>query len=269
MILIESFSNNLQIFTISDMKGIETTAIFVVASYISQIIQMPQKSIAAIATPIVSMAWHNEDYTKIQSIYRKSSVNMNVIGCFLFLIICINIQNIFSLIGKGYGSGINIAIFMGVAYLIDVSFGINNEIISTSKYWKLNFFTHLLLLSMMIPINYFFIKRFGAIGSAYALIISLSVYNTIRMLFLFIKFKMNPFTIKLFFLTTYVLGILYLFDHFINSNITPANRIQIIAFIAAKTFTGVILFAIPVLYFRVSDEVNDIWDKIRLRITSF
>ena len=267
MVLIESLSGSLQVFTISDMKGIETTAIFVVASYISQIIQMPQKSIAAIATPIVSTAWHNEDYVKIQSIYRKSSINMNVAGSFLFLIICINIQNIFTLIGKGYDSGINIAIFMGVAYLIDVSFGINNEIISTSKYWKLNFFTHLLLLTTMIPINYFFIKRFGVIGSAYALIISLSIYNTIRMLFLYIKFKMNPFTIQMVFLTIYVLGILFIFNHFFNNIILP-NRIQIIAFVAFKTIIGVLLFFIPVLYFRVSNEVNDIWDKLRFRIAN-
>lgn len=268
MVIIDSLSGSIQVFTISDMKGIDTTAIFVVAAYISQIIQIPQRSIAAIATPIVSTAWHNEDYKKIQSIYRKSSVNMNVIGCFLFLIICINIQNIFTLIGKGYNSGMDIAIFMGVAYLIDVSFGINNEIISTSKYWKLNFLTHFLLLSIMIPINYFFIKKFGAIGSAYALIISLSIYNVIRMLFLYIKFKMNPFTLKMLFLTVYVLTVLFFSNHFLN-DVVLSNRIQIVAFVVLKTCIGILLFFIPVIYFNVSEEVNDIWEKFKLRIANF
>ncbi len=265
IVIIDSLSGSLQVFTISDMKGIETTAIFVVASYISQIIQIPQRSIAAIATPIVSTAWLNEDYTKIQSIYRKSSVNMNIAGSFLFLIICINIQNIFTLIGKGYDSGINIAIFMGIAYLIDVSFGINNEIISTSKYWKLNFITHFLLLSIMIPINFYFIKQFGAIGSAYALIISLSIYNISRMLFLFIKFKMNPFTIQLFILTIYVLIIIFIFNNFFN-NIIFLNRFQILVFVVLKTGIGILLFFIPVIYFKVSNEVNDIWNKLKLKV---
>lgn len=268
MVLIESLVAGLQVFTISDMKGIETTAIFVVAAYISQIIQMPQRSIAAIATPIVSTAWLNKDYVKIQSIYRKSSVNMNVIGCFLFLLICINIQHIFSLIGKGYDSGINIAIFMGIAYLIDVSFGINNEIISTSKYWKFNFFTHLLLLIIMLPLNYYFIKMFGVVGSAYALIVSFSIYNITRMLFLYFKFRMNPFTISLFFLTIYVMIILVLFSYF-TKNMVPSDRIEIIGFVAIKSIIGSILFIVPVLYFKISDEVNDIWKNIRNRIATF
>lgn len=82
MILIESLAASLQVFTISDMKGIETTAIFVVAAYISQIIQMPQKALQRLQRLWFLLHWLNEDYTKIQSIYRKSSINMNVAGSF-------------------------------------------------------------------------------------------------------------------------------------------------------------------------------------------
>ncbi len=269
MMIIDALSNSLQVFTISDMKGIDTTAIFVVASYISQIIQIPQKSIAAIAIPIVSTAWHNKDYTKIQSIYRKSSINMNIIGSFLFLVICLNIQHIFTLIGKGYDSGINIAIFMGVAYLIDVSFGINNEIISTSKYWKLNFLTHLMLLSIMIPMNYFFILRYGAIGSAYALIISLSVYNLIRMLFLFFKFRMMPFslnTIIVFAYSFFLFFILkYLFSFFI-MHYFKSNTINIFFEVSLKSAVVVILYVIPVYYFKISEEFNSVFNSILNKI---
>jgi O-antigen/teichoic acid export membrane protein len=259
VLIIDTLSSNLQVFTISDMKGIDITAIFVIASYISQVIQIPQRSISAIAIPVISTAWNENDIDKIRSIYKKSSVNMNIIGLALFLIISLNINTLFHVIGKNYESGINIALFMAIANLIDLSFGINNEIIGTSKFWKFNFITHVCLIAIQIPTNYFFIKHFGAIGAAYSLILSLTVYNTWRMVFLYVKYDMLPFSINSLYVIMYSLILFFLLNYiFGRFNILLFNSFQLnsLFLMAIRTFIVVILFVTPIYKYKVSEEFN-------------
>ena len=51
-------------------------------------------------------------------------------------------------------------------------------------------------MAMTIPMNYFLTKEFYSIGTAASNLITFSIYNTIRYLFLLKKFKMQPFDLK-------------------------------------------------------------------------
>jgi O-antigen/teichoic acid export membrane protein len=76
-----------------------------------------------------------------------------------------------------------------------------------------------------MPLNYFLIKKYGIIGSAYAQLISFIIYNAIRFEFIRRAFKMQPFNSKTvysillavfafviaYFIGTYVQGLLGIF----------------------------------------------------------
>jgi hypothetical protein len=54
----------------------------------------------------------------------------------------------------------------------------------------------MILLALMLPLSYLATKDYGIVGTAAATLISITVYNLIRILFLWKKFGLFPFTIK-------------------------------------------------------------------------
>jgi O-antigen/teichoic acid export membrane protein len=267
VIVVETLAWSIQAVTISLVHGISSTAIFTVASYVAQIIQIPQRSIALIALPVFSKSWAVRDFETINMVYKKSSLNLTIIGVFLFLVININLESIFYIVGQNYSGGIKVCMLMALAYIIDLSFGLNNEIITTSKYWRFNSITHIFFLLLLIPTNYFFIRHFGIIGAAYSLILSLSLYNTWRMLFLYKKHQLFPFSKTNFIIILYGIGLLllirYVFSVFVDTN---SNLFSHFVSIALKTVVAVLFYLVPVYYLKISEDLNSMVDKMLKRI---
>jgi len=80
--------------------------------------------------------------------------------------------------------------------IIEMGTGVNAQIISTSTYWRFELWTGLLLTALIIPLSYILTVKYAIMGPAIANIISFTIYNTIRYVFLWKKFNMQPFSSK-------------------------------------------------------------------------
>ncbi|MFN9710604.1 MAG: lipopolysaccharide biosynthesis protein, partial [Bacteroidota bacterium] len=192
-------------------RGIHDAGVYNLATYIANLIQVPQRSIIAATIPILSLAWKAKKTSEIQRIYERSSINLLLVGLFIFIGIWLNIRDAFQLLGiqSAYQAGIEVVFLLGISKLIDAGTGINAQIIGTSSQWRFEFMTGVILIVLFLPLNYFMIKEFGLIGSAYANLISFSIYNLIRFLFLWKKFNLQPFNQKT--LLSIILGIVVFF----------------------------------------------------------
>jgi O-antigen/teichoic acid export membrane protein len=85
---------------------------------------------------------------------------------------------------------------LGIAKLIDLATGVNSQIIGTSNYWKFDFYTNLFYIIVSIPLNIYLIKNYDLEGLAYSNLIALTLYNTVRFVFIYKKFNLQPYTIK-------------------------------------------------------------------------
>jgi O-antigen/teichoic acid export membrane protein len=179
-------------------KGIHDAGVYNLATYIANLIQVPQRSIIAATIPVLSLAWKEKNKTEIQRIYSRSSINLLLVGLFIFVTVWLNIKEAFHLlhIQSDYLVGIEVVFILGISKLIDAGTGVNAQIITTSIKWRFEFITGIILILIFLPLNYWFIKEMGIIGSAYANLISFSVYNLIRFLFLWIKFNLQPYNQK-------------------------------------------------------------------------
>ena len=63
-------------------------------------IAIPRNVIAAISTPLLAQAWKRNDISQIEEIYKKSSLNLLIVGCFLFLLIWCNLDFIYQIIPR-------------------------------------------------------------------------------------------------------------------------------------------------------------------------
>ncbi len=191
-------SGSIDSLLISGIRGLSDGAIFTITSYFSTLIQAPQRGISGIVMPVLAKAWKDKDVKQIESIYQKTAINQMASALFLFLLIWINIDSVFKLMPNGhiYETGKYVVLFMCLTKIIDMSTGANSEILSTSNFWKFNFLTHVILVAISIPINYLFIKQFGIIGAAYSNLLAFSLYNFVRFIFLWYKFRLQPFSYK-------------------------------------------------------------------------
>jgi O-antigen/teichoic acid export membrane protein len=181
---------------IASLKGLALTGVFALASYIANLVQVPQRSITSIAIPSLSQAWKDKNMHEIDRIYKRTSINLLLIALFIFGGIWLNIEEAFKVmnIQDEYASGIQVIFLLGISRIVDAGTGVNGQIIGTSTQWRFEFLTGVILLALMIPLNYFLIKEIGIVGSGYANLISFTVYNSIRYVFLWKKYNLQPFS---------------------------------------------------------------------------
>lgn len=190
-------------FMIVGLKGLSDASIFAIATYVSAILEIPQRSLTAISIPILAKSWKDKDFNNIKHIYHKSVSNLLAIGLLLFGLIWLNIQNLVAFLnwvshkqGGGYDALVNLAFIMGLAKLIDLATGVNAQIIGTSNYWKFDFLTNVLFVVISIPLNYYLIKHYDLTGLAFSNLIAYTLYNSVRFGFLYKKFNLQPYTWK-------------------------------------------------------------------------
>jgi O-antigen/teichoic acid export membrane protein len=188
-------------FQIVVLRGLDDAAIFAIATYVSAILEIPQRSLNSISIPVLATSWKNKDFANIKHIYHKSVSNLLAIGLLLFGLIWLNIDNLVNFLNwvsnkdvGGYDAISKLIFILGLAKLIDLATGVNSQIIGTSNYWKFDFFTNLFYIILSLPLNYYLIKYYGLEGLAFSNLVALTLYNSIRFGFLYSKFKLQPYT---------------------------------------------------------------------------
>lgn len=179
-------------------NGMAAAAVYYLAQNVSGLMQAPQRAIISSSIGPLSQAWREKDYAKINRIYHRSSINQLIFACAVFSLIWLNFDDgIYTFhLKPAYAYAKWIFFFIGMAKIIDMGTGLNGQIIGTSTFWKFDFLTGLILMAMTIPMNYLLTKEFYSIGTAMSNLITFTIYNTIRYLFLLKKFKMQPFDLK-------------------------------------------------------------------------
>lgn len=192
---ISSLAATIDSFIIAKFQGLAVVAVFGVAQYAANLIQVPQRSIQSVSAGVLSRAWKDKNMPEINRIYQRSCINLLLISLFLFGNIWLNIQPALAAfnIQKTYESGLAVVFILGMVRIIDAGTGLNNIVIGTSTYWRFDFLSGVVLLAFRLPLTYFLIKNYGIIGSAFAELTAFALYNFIRFEFLRRKFGMQPF----------------------------------------------------------------------------
>ena len=190
----------IDIVMITSFLGLDNTAIYAIAFYISVVIEMPKRAITQVSLPLLSRAFQKIDLKEVKVLYEKVSLNQFIIGALLFIGIWANIDNIYHFIPNQeiYETGKSVVIIVGLGKVIDMVAGNNGEIIIMSKYYRFNIIVIGFLAIITVVTNYFLIPVFGMIGAALASTLSLLLFNLIKYIFLKIKFKIQPFSLNTF-----------------------------------------------------------------------
>lgn len=183
---------------VATLISLNDTGIYGILLFMSNVIDIPVRSINQIAGPVISTSIENEDHANVARIYQKSSINSLVIGLFIFILIWGLLPNIFQVMpdGESMQAFKHVFLFLGLAKLIDMTFSTNTHILIYSKYYRYNLFFVLFLALFNLILNYFLIREMGMVGAALSSAISLATYNVLKLFFIKYTLHYWPFTLQ-------------------------------------------------------------------------
>jgi O-antigen/teichoic acid export membrane protein len=181
--------------------GMAKAGIFGLAQVLTSIIQAPQRGIVAASIPHISRAWKDKNTVMLKKIYQRSSINLLIFAMCIFFLISLNYKEaILTLnLNEKFLLGFNAFLFLGLTKIVDMGTGLNAQIIGTSNYWRFELTSGVILLVLILPLTLILTRQYDILGPAIASLISTSIYNIIRILFLWKKFRLFPFTIHSFY----------------------------------------------------------------------
>jgi len=241
---------------VSAMLGFSANAVYTTAFYMATVIEIPKRALSQIAMPLISRAFERNDIKEVASLYRKTSINQLIIGSLLLIGVWINLDSMFALMPKGevFSVGKWVVIIIGAGKLVDMLFGPSSEIIVLSKYFKFNIVLILILAVLIVVSNNLLIPRYGIEGAAWGAAFALITFNAIKYLFIYSKYKIQPFdsnTLKVLLIAFLVLAANYF-----------SSRLDFVVLdiLFRSTFTT-LLFGALVLLTKVSPEANELFRK--------
>ena len=233
---------------------IENNALYSVAIFIATVIAVPSRAMLQIIYPITAKLMNENKQEELNDLYKKSAINLQVFGGLIMLGIFLNITELYKLIPGDYSGGIIVVFIIGLTKFYDVILGNNNAIILNTKYYKSVLFFGLLLVFMMVVLNMILIPPYGIVGSAWATLISVMVYNTIKLLFVVKKMNLYPFTVNTW-KSFGIIGLVFVGFYFWDFPFFPIVNIIL------KSVLITIVYIYLNYRFLISKEINNMIEK--------
>ncbi|GGG44011.1 polysaccharide biosynthesis protein [Croceivirga lutea] len=238
-------------FMINQYVAIENVAFYGVAVYIATVIIVPSRAMHQITYPLTAKLLNEKNLRGLKELYQKSSLTLFIASGIVFLLIVLNLKDLYTLLPKEYSKGFYIVFFIGLAKVFDSVLGNINSILYNSKYYKITLMLGVLLAITTIVLNIWLIPKMGIEGAAIASFISICIFNLVKLFFVKFKFGFHPFTKASFkILSTLVfLGLLFSYLQF------PFHAI---VNILIKSILVTAMYLGLLFRFNISEEVNQL-----------
>lgn len=188
-------------FMIGEFLNFEENGVYSIILSILSFIMIPQMGLFNISAPIINKTIAEGDFEELDRFHKKTSLSLFFLGSLLFACILVGFPYLCDYIknGEQLRQAEPVVWILGFAMLFDLATGFNGHIISLSKHYRFNIVVMLFLAITTISLNWIFLTKthLGIIGIAMATAISLTLFNVIKILFNYVKFKVSPLSIEM------------------------------------------------------------------------
>jgi O-antigen/teichoic acid export membrane protein len=241
-------------FMINQFIEIEKVAYYTVAVFIATVISVPSRAMHQITYPMTAALLNQKDKEGLGVLYHKSSLTLFIISGLIFILVLLNLGDLYLLLPENYRGGFNIVLLIGLAKLFDAMLGNNNAILYNSDHYRAILFLGVFLAICTILFNWYLIPRIGIEGAALATFIAVFIYNFLKLLYVKHKLDLQPFTketFKVIFLIVIVCALFYALQFPFH----PLVNIALKSLLIIAMYVGV-------LYrFKISEDVFGVLSK--------
>jgi O-antigen/teichoic acid export membrane protein len=239
-------------------KAIEENAVYSVAIFFATVIAVPFRAMNQIVAPITAKLMVEKKWEELNDLYKKTSINLQIAGGFIMLIIFVNVNEMYRIVPDDYSAGLWVVFMIGLSKYYDVLLGNNNSIIVNTHYYRTVLLFGVVTVVLMIVLNALFIPPYGINGSAFATLLTIMIYNTIKFFFVVKKMKLFPFTPKTL-VSLAIVSVGFVLFYFWDFPFHPVLNIALKSILVTFYFVG--------FHYKmnVSTEVNQVIQKVAAR----
>ena len=230
-------------------EEIALAAYYTVAVFIGSAIEAPGRAMLQILQPLTSRAINDNNFEEVHKLYKQSSINLLLVGGLLFLLVNLNINELFKLLPFKYSGGSWVVLMISGAKLFKMFLGINGEIILNSKYYKVLLPLGLGMAFSVAYMNDWLIDLYSTNGAAISTLVVILFFNGIKLWYVKYKFDMIPYTGK----TAQLLFLIILFFfsfYFWNFGFHPIINILL------KSLLVFLLYMVLAIKLKLSSDIN-------------
>ncbi|WP_111709253.1 lipopolysaccharide biosynthesis protein [Lutibacter citreus] len=242
-------------FMIPQIKQIAEVAYYSVGIYIASVIAIPTRAMQQITSPITAKEMNANNIVEVENLYKQTSINLLVVGGLFFLLININISDLYEIIDKPqFTKGIWIVLIISIAKLIELAQGTANAILVNSKYYKIFFYLSLAMAISVIFLNHWLINLYGINGAALATLIVVFLYSLVKLAYIKFKLNIQPFgrnTLKI----LLIILLVYIGFNFWVFNFNPILNIIL------KGLLICLIYVFLIKKFQISEDINSLFSK--------
>ncbi|WP_421802833.1 lipopolysaccharide biosynthesis protein [Flagellimonas sp.] len=234
--------------------SIENVAYYGVSVYIATVIIVPSRAMHQITYPLTAELLNTNNAVGLDKLYKKTSLTLFIASGILFVLIILNLNDLYLMLPENYRNGFAIVFLIGLAKVMDSLLGNINSILYNSKYYRTVLVFGVCLAALTILLNYILIPKMGLEGAALASFVSIFIFNLVKLIFVKLKFGILPFTSATFkvFSTLVLLAVLFDLLQF---------QFHPIINIALKSLLIVVMY-VGILYrFNISEDVTGFLSK--------
>ena len=180
--------------------SMEENGSFSIAVSLVSAIAIPATGLFALYSPIISNYFSSNDLTELNLKYKEISIFLFFIGVLLYGCLFLGIENLFLLLptGKTLMQSVPLILILGITILINMGTGFNSEIITYSNKFRFNLVAILILVLLNVFLNILFLYylKQGIESVAIASLISMTVFNLVKLVYIYKKFNLWPFDYK-------------------------------------------------------------------------
>ena len=176
--------------------GLESVAVYILAVFLMSLLQIPYRAMLQATFPILAQAFAANDIEKVGDIFKRSSLNIFIASMAMWLLIVCNLHNAVAILPAGYEAVTMVVLILSAGRMIDLATGMNDQVLSMSKHYKINFYISILLVVLIIGLNWILIPRYDIYGAAWGTSAALIIFNILKYVIVKRKLGIQPFTKK-------------------------------------------------------------------------
>ncbi|MBS1585257.1 MAG: polysaccharide biosynthesis C-terminal domain-containing protein [Bacteroidetes bacterium] len=179
-----------------DKSGMGALAVYSAAIYIATLMLLPYRAMISASYPVLNKAYIRNDEATLKDLFHRSGINILIVAIIMSILIGCNLGAAVTILPPAYNAIGGLVPVLMIGRVIDMATGLNSEVISISRHYKFNFYIAIVLVLIAISLNRLLIPQYGYYGAAWSATLSLVIFNIGKMIYLYRKMRLSPFTGK-------------------------------------------------------------------------
>lgn len=196
--LMTTFRENIQTMLLGSLYTVASVGVFAVANQLNMVGSMFQSAIATASRPLASELYDAGDYEQMGQVYQTTTKWTFTVNLPLFLVMLLFPATILSLFGKSFVAGAVALSLLASAIMVDISTGMCGIILDMTGHTTLKLINSIVRLVMSLGLSILLIPQWGVVGAALATLLVVATVNVLRLLQVFVLFRLLPYNLSFF-----------------------------------------------------------------------